>query len=272
MSEAYKRKLDWFAQEIRQEEYPVRTPSRPKNPIQLDITDLERIERFKKVYGGALSDACFEIGIINNVLDPAIKPLVAGSVICGRVIPVKWHSLPPETHLSEEELKERAALWAREGSPQMSMHKAIVPGSVLVFDNGGDEQAAIFGEMSCTLAKSRGCVGVVNNGMTRDTRYVNKIKDFAYFTRGTLPNSYGGWRVMAVNVPIYLPGHLTHYVMISPGDFIFGDSDGLQIIPKEYVDEVLLKVEEIFAFEEEERRLIAAGMPIAEIYKVYGDL
>lgn len=265
-------KLDWFEGEIRQEDYPVKIPPRSKNPIQLDITDLERIARFKRVYGGALNDACFEKGIVNNVLDHAIKPLFAGMVICGRVLPVKWHSLPPEIHLSEEEINKRYDLWKREGSPQMNMHRAIFPGSVLVFDNGGDEQAAIFGEMSCNLAKSRGCVGVVNNGLTRDTRYVTKIEDFAYYTRGTTPNSYGGWRVLETNVPIYLPGHLTHYVMISPGDFIFGDSDGLQIIPKDHVDEVLLKVEEIFGFEEEERRQIVAGMPIDQVYTEFGDL
>ena len=63
------------------------------------------------------------------------------------------------------------------------------------------------------------------------------------------------------------------YVVINPGDFIFGDSDGLQVIPKDYVDEVLLKVEEIFTFEEErERDLIANGMPIDDVYKRFGDL
>lgn len=267
-----KRKLGWQEGEIRQEDYPVKIPARPEHPVKLDISDEQRIARFKKVYGGCLSDACFEKGIVNNVLDPGIKPLKPDMVLCGRAVTVKWHSLAPETHMSPSELSERAEKWKREGSPQKKMHQAVFPGSVLVFDNGGDMQAAIFGEMSCNLAKSRGCVGVVNNGMTRDTRYIKRLEDFAYFTRGTIPNAYGGWRVMDVNVPIYLPGHLSHYVMINPGDFLFGDSDGLQVIPKDFVDEVLLKVEEIFRFEEEERALIANGMPIDQVYEEFGDL
>ena len=69
-------------------------------------------------------------------------------------------------------IAERAAKWETEGSPQKKMHQVVFPGSVRVFDNGGDTQAAIFGEMSCNL--------------------------------------------------------------------VFGDSDGLQVIPKDHVDEVLL--------------------------------
>ena len=206
------------------------------------------------------------------MLDHSIKPLRAHDVIAGRVLPVKWHSLAPETHLTEEQFSARQSVWDAEGSPQKRMHSAAFPGCVLVFDNDGDEQAAIFGEMSCNLAKSRGCVGVVNAGMTRDAKYILRISDFPYFTRGTTPNAYGGWRVIDVNVPIYIRGHITHYVIINPGDFIFGDDDGLQVIPKDYVDEVLLKAEEIFGFEEAERAQIAAGMPIDQVYKEFGDL
>ena len=98
------------------------------------------------------------------------------------------------------------------------------------------------------------------------------MENFPYYTRGTTPNAYGGWRVVAVNEPIYLPGHLTHYVIVNPGDFIFGDDDGLQIIPEPYVDSVLLKAEEILSFENEERRMIADGLPIEDVYKKFGDL
>jgi regulator of RNase E activity RraA len=61
-------------------------------------------------------------------------------------------------------------------------------------------------------------------------------------------------------------------VRVSPGDFIFGDTDGVQIIPKDYVDEVMLICEDIMKKENEERRLIREGMPIDEVYATYGDL
>ncbi|MCK4284048.1 MAG: RraA family protein [Candidatus Brocadiae bacterium] len=233
---------------------------------------MERAGRYKQLYGGCLCDALWMTGIVDTVLDHGIKPLRDGDVIAGRALPIKWHSLAPETHLTAAQKRERKLRWEREGSPQKRMHMAAFPGCVMVFDTGGDMQAAQFGEMSCTLARSRGCVGVVNSGMTRDTKYIKRMKDFPYFTRGTTPNAYGGWRVIAVNVPIHIRGHLTHNVVVNPGDFIFGDDDGLQVLPKDYVDEVLLKAEEMLEFENKEREMIANGMPIDQVYAEFGDL
>jgi len=254
------------------EDYPFKIPDPPKVIRTLDIDDMERVKRYKRLYGGCLSDAMWLTGIVNTVLDHNIKPLRAHDIIAGRCLPVKWHSVATESHLTEEEKDARQLKWMKESSPQKKMMQSIFPGCVLVFDTGGDMQAAQFGEMSCNLARSRGCVGVVNSGMTRDTQYIFKLGDFPYYARGTTPNFYGGWRVLEVNVPIHMRGHLTHYVVVSPGDFIFGDNDGLQVIPKDYVDEVLLRAEEILDFENAEREAIRNGMPIDEVYDTYGDL
>jgi len=268
----HERRPSYRTTQVRQSEYPHRIPALVAEPRKLDVDDLERVQRYKSLYGGCVSDALWMSGIVNMVLAHDIKPLRDGDVIAGRALPVKWHSVAPEIHLTEEQKRERALKWEKEGSPQKRMHAAVAPGCVLVFDVGGNMQAAVFGEMSCTLARSRGCVGVVNSGMTRDTKYIRRMEGFPYFSRGTTPNAYGGYRVLEVNVPIYVPGHLTHYVVVNPGDFIFGDSDGLQVIPTDYVDEVLLKAEEIFAFEEKERELIRGGMPIDQVYEQFGDL
>ena len=256
------------------EEYPYKIPKKPdpKDVRTLDIDDPERVERYKKLYGGCLNDALWLTGIVDTILDHGIKPLNHGDIIAGRCITVKWHSVAPEIHMTEEEKDARYLKWQKEGSPQKRMMKSIIPGAVLVFDTGGDMQAAQFGEMSCTLAKSRGCVGVINSGMTRDTRYILKIENFPYYARGTTPNAYGGYRVIDVNIPVHIRGHLTHYVVVNQGDFVFGDNDGLQVIPKDYVDEVLIRAEEILDFENEERRLIREGMPIDQVYDMYGDL
>ena len=88
----------------------------------------------------------------------------------------------------------------------------------------------------------------------------------------TLPNAFGEWITTEVNHPICLPVHLTHYVRVMPGDFIFGDNDGVQLIPKELVDEVLLRVEATFEKENAEREQIEAGMSIDEVYRVFGVL
>ena len=140
--------------------------------------------------------------------------------------------------------------------PQKLMMRTVAPskpGSILCFDCGGDMQPAHFGEMSCQLAYAHGCRGMLMAGNCRDTQYVLKMPDFPMFTFGTRPNAFGGWVITEVDRPIFLPGHLAHYVKVMPGDFIFGDNDGVQLIPQDLVDEVLLRVEDIFAKENEER-------------------
>ena len=254
------------------EDYPYKIPDPPKVVRTLDIDDVERSERYRRLYGGCLSDALWLTGIVDTILDHGIRSLRANDTIAGRCLPVKWHSLAPETHMTEEEKDARLRRWQQEDSLQKRMMRSVFPGCVLIFDTGGDMQAAQFGEMSCNLARSHGCVGVVNSGMTRDTRYILKLGDFPYFARGTTPNAYGGWRIMDVNVPIHIRGHLTHYVVVNPGDFIFGDNDGLQVIPKDFVDEVLLRAEDILDYENAEREAIRNGMPIDQVYDTYGDL
>jgi regulator of RNase E activity RraA len=195
--------------------------------------------------------------------------------LVGRALPIKLHSLV-ERDLSPEEQAAQEARWAAEGGhPQKRMMQAVAaaePGTVLCFDCGGDMQPAHFGEMSCHLAYAHGCRGMLLAGNCRDTQYVLKMADFPIFSFGTRPNAFGGWIITEVNQPVYLPGHLTHYVAVHPGDFIFGDNDGVQLIPAHLVDEVLLRVEETFAKENEERDQIAAGMPIDEVYRVFGVL
>ena len=241
----------------------------------LDITDLERIERFRRAgYGGSVSDALERLGIRDTVFADRFKPLRQGMQLVGRALPIKLHSLVEKR--TPEHQKELEAEWeAKGGHPQKRMMRAVEDaenGSILCFDCGGDMQPAHFGEMSCQLAYAHGCRGMLLAGNCRDTQYVLKMPDFPLFSFGTRPNAFGGWIITEVNNPIYLPGHLTHYVRVRPGDFIFGDNDGVQLIPLEVVDEVLLRVEAIFEKENEERELIASGMPIDEVYRVYGVL
>ena len=242
----------------------------------LDISDLERIERFRRAgYGGSVSDALDSLGVRDTVFSARFNPLRQGMQLVGRALPVKLHSQVDVSNIpgAMEAMEKK---WEEEGGhPQKRMMRAVAdakPGVVLCFDCGGDMQPAHFGEMSCQLAYAHGCRGMLLAGNCRDTQYVLKMPDFPMFTFGTRPNAFGGWLITEVNAPIYLPGHLTHYVKVMPGDFVFGDNDGVQLIPEHLVDEVLLHVEATFKKENEERELLAAGMSIDEVYRVFGVL
>jgi len=241
----------------------------------LDITDLERIARFRVAgYGGSVSDALTNLGIRDTIFASQFTPLRQGMQLVGRALPIKLHSQVDAS--SDEEREALRKKWEAEGGhPQKRMMAtigAMEDGTILCFDCGGDMQPAHFGEMSCQLAYAHGCRGMLLAGNCRDTQYVLKMKDFPIFSFGTRPNAFGGWIITEVNKPIYLPGHITHYVKVMPGDFIFGDNDGVQLIPQNVVDEVLLRVEAIFEKENEEREKIAAGMSVDEVYNTYGVL
>lgn len=242
----------------------------------LDITDLERIARYKRAgYGGSVSDALWHLGVTNTVFSSRFAPLRQGMQLAGRALPIKLHSLADRV-LSEAERAAQEAKWEAEGGhPQKRMMRAIADhedGTILCFDCGGDMQPAHFGEMSCQLAYAHGCRGMLLAGNCRDTQYVLQMPDYPIFGFGTRPNAFGGWIITEVDQPIYLPGHITHYVTVNPGDFIFGDNDGVQLIPGHLVDEVLLRVEKTFEIENTEREQIAAGMSIDEVYNVFGVL
>ncbi len=243
---------------------------------QLPITDLERIARFRRAgYGGSVSDALNSLGVRDTIFSSQFTPLRQGMQLVGRALPIKLHSQVDVARTAEEQETLNAKWEAEGGHPQKRMMAAIdtlEDGTVLCFDCGGDMQPAHFGEMSCQLAYAHGCRGMLLAGNCRDTQYVLKMPDFPIFSFGTRPNAFGGWIITEVNQPIYLPGHLTHYVKVMPGDFIFGDNDGVQLIPKEMVDEVLLRVEATFEKENAEREQIAVGMSIDEVYRVFGVL
>ncbi|QDP98582.1 RraA family protein [Microlunatus elymi] len=237
---------------------------------------MERIARFRRAgYGGNVSDALWRCGITDTVLSEAFRPLRQHMLLVGRALPVKLHSLADQGLTPEEAAAQKAAWETKGGHPQKQMMRTVdqrPDGTVLCFDTGRDTQPAHFGEMSCQLAYAHGCRGMLLAGNCRDTEYVLRMPDFPVFSFGTRPNAFGGWTITDVNRPIYLPGHLTHYVRVTAQDFIFADNDGVQLIPGPYVDEVLLQVEDTFAKENAQREQIASGMPIDEVYREFGVL
>jgi 4-hydroxy-4-methyl-2-oxoglutarate aldolase len=239
----------------------------------LNISDLERIERFRRAgYGGSVSDALWDLGVKTTVFSDEFRPLAQGMQLVGRALTVRLHARPGADDLPPHD----DPYWeAQGGHPQKRMMRAVgeqPDGTVLVFDCGGDRQPAHFGEMSCQLAYAHGCRGMLLAGNCRDTQYVLKMEDFPVYTFSTRPHAYGGWLIRDINEPVFLPGHLTHYVTVNPGDFIFGDNDGVQLIPAAVVDEVLLRVEATFEKENKQREQIAAGMPVDEVYREFGVL
>ncbi|HYZ84232.1 MAG TPA: RraA family protein, partial [Bryobacteraceae bacterium] len=127
---------------------------------------------------------------------------------------------------------------------------------------------AIYGELSATSAAAHGAVGAIINGGTRDCSFLNAMQ-FPVFTRYRTPiEAFGRWQLLEYQVPVRLDGETRTDVIVNPGDFIFGDFDGLLVIPKELTMPVLTECERIVGIENDARAEFARGEdPVAVFEK-----
>jgi regulator of RNase E activity RraA len=149
----------------------------------------------------------------------------------------------------------------------------MYPGCVAVVAAAGERQSGIWGELMSNASRARGATGVVIDGGIRDGRLVREIDGLAVFARYTSPiESLHRSRIRDLEVPISMTGTLTSQVRVDPGDWIFGDGDGVLVIPRDALDEVLAKSEEAKDVEDKVRQEVQAGVPVAEVHKKYGRL
>jgi regulator of RNase E activity RraA len=112
----------------------------------------------------------------------------------------------------------------------------------------------------------KGCVGVICDGGTRDKKALIKA-GFPVFSRfSSMTFSRNRRRQLDYQLPVRLSGHLTKWVTVNPGDWIFGDSDGIVVVPKDLTIEVLESAEKVQEHEEHQREQLRAGRPRREVY------
>ena len=118
----------------------------------------------------------------------------------------------------------------------VTTHKALTmlqPGDVLVIDEGRENNTGSFGHNMSLQARNRGIAGLVTNGCVRDIRLLRQEK-FPAFCRGICPRSAQKHTPGSINVPVQVGG-----LVISPGDIVVGDDDGVAVIPLGVAEEVI---------------------------------
>lgn len=146
-------------------------------------------------------------------------------------------------------VRDDAASAAAAGLAAIRLIESAPRGSVLVMSLEGEKTWAAIGASFAQLAKVRGLAGFIVDGAVRD---VSRLRDIgvAVYARGAVPGSAGGhYRVEAVHVPIVCGG-----VPVHPGDYIVADEDGIAVAPRDRVNDVLRRAEELRL---EESRLLA---------------
>ena len=108
-------------------------------------------------------------------------------------------------------------------------------------------------------------VGVLLDGMARDLRALKQMK-FPLFYRGALPTtSKGRCEINECKLPVQIDG-----VLINPGDIVFGDIDGVCIVPQEIADEVFERAIALIENENTVRAGLHNGASLEEVYKKVG--
>lgn len=131
----------------------------------------------------------------------------------------------------------------------------------------GAHNSALWGELLTTTAKVRGAVGAVLDGYTRDTPQVIGI-NWPVFARACwAQDSSIRTYVCDFRCTIEI-GQVT----IHDGDLVFGDIDGVLIIPREIYEEVLEKALEKAAGEKLVRKAIENGMSSTDAFEKFGIL
>lgn len=209
------------------------------------IPDDELCSRYEKVFVSAVNDVLREEGFLAQTLPNNIMPLREEMKVCGFAFTVKG---APNLDLKDE-MKERA-----------TMLEAIGPANVVVWDTSGDTYSAQWGEIMTLSAKQRGCRGAVVDGGVRDTHKVLEQK-FPVFCKYRSSNGMlGRFRTTAWQVPIMIGE-----VRIFPGDVVFGDIDGVIVVPRSLAYDVLLRAEAIRDNEVEIKEMVSSGMRPSEV-------
>jgi regulator of RNase E activity RraA len=205
------------------------------------------------LYSAVLADVLDALGHRTGVLPPDLRPLREGWRLFGRAA-----TLNAVTVASEPE---------RPFAVELACVDALRPGDVLLATTNGDRGSALWGELLSTAARARGAVGAVIDGLTRDVARIVAM-DFPVFAAGRSPlDSRGRIDGISHGQPIRIG-----VCVVRPGDWVFGDTDGIVVVPAELGDQAFPRALEKVTGENKVREELARGRNVGEVFAEYGIL
>jgi 4-hydroxy-4-methyl-2-oxoglutarate aldolase len=224
-----------------------------KLTVDYDVEEIRR--RYLKLYTALIYDAMEAQGMPGRSMASGVYPLTIDMKVAGPAFTVRRQTTPntdPYTH-----------------NIRLGLMKSMCQGCILLSDVQGNKNCGQFGEITATAMRAAGCVGAVIDGSTRDSNYLINM-NFPTFCRFRSPVE-GLSRSMIVDymISIYVNG-IDGLIRVDPGDFIFGDNDGVVIIPQDKTIPVLEQAEQWFEGEKKSRKAMAEGIDPFTVYNTYG--
>ena len=207
------------------------------------------------LYSAVLSDALDAIGVWHQAMSPKIRPLDESPKLCGRARTGQYMEVP----------------FVIEGTNPYELEIAIVddlkPGDVAMFSCGGSSRIASWGSLLSTATHARGAAGCITDGFVRDILGIRAL-NLPVFHAGIAPlDSKGRGQIQAVDVPVIIDG-----VRVEPGDLVFGDADGVVVVPQAVEAEVLARAFDKINGENHSIRELSGGAFLRDVYAKYGVL
>jgi 4-hydroxy-4-methyl-2-oxoglutarate aldolase len=209
--------------------------------------------RFLRLYTGAISDILDKNGYRDQVLPYYITPFTTANRVAGAAFTGQGY---PCADIAHDDTKTR-----------LKILDSITPGTVSVWATGGSMDCAHWGEIMSTAVAQRGCTGAVVDGGVRDVDFVNAMNYPVFAKFKCSASSVGRWDIVDCQVAIKIGKTVVH-----PGDFVFGDIDGVVIVPKAITLDVLAAAEDVFERERGMREELRRGVSVTDAYAKYGSL
>lgn len=218
---------------------------------ELDLAELKG-----RLYSAVLSDVLDELGQPNQAVKPFIRPLDEASVLCGFArtgLYMKRYHLP-QGH--------------NPYALEMDLIDSLKPGEIPVLAcDGPTDRIAPWGELLTTASKVRGAAGCLTDGLVRDVRRIREL-GFPVFHGGIGPlDTKGRAEMMAADEPVELGG-----ARVAPGDFVFGDVDGVVIVPRAIAPEAIRLALAKIEAEDTTREELLAGNSLRSVFERHGVL
>lgn len=205
------------------------------------------------LYVAVVSDALDGLGLHDQAMDDRLRPLTPDMRLVGRahtVLTADVYERPAEPYRMEIEAVD-----------------ALTPGDVMVAATNHSSRTCFWGELLSTAAVARGATGCAIDGHTRDVRKIIAM-GFPVFATGIRPVD-SSWRssVVAYGCPIECGG-----VRVEAGDVIFGDFDGIVVIPRARLAETVAAAVAKVDGENLSRDMLREGAMLRDVYDKFGVL
>ena len=200
-----------------------------------------------------------KLQLLHQFLPPQIHPLHGEMVTVGRAMPVLSTDVFAEKVTgSANKLMEKPFGLMLEALDDLRRHE-------IYLNTGSSPRNALWGELMSTRAIKLGAAGAVVNGYVRDTKSILKM-NFPTFCFGSYgQDSAPRYKVVDFRVPIEIGG-----VLVRPGDILFGDVDGVCVVPAEAAEDVFAKSLEKARGEKLVKKAIEGGSSAVEAFQKFG--